>query len=98
METLIDSFSNHLRKERRLSPHTARAYISDIRAARAFAESSDAPPDNAPLVPEAIIVLRSTDTSEPYIEVQHSARHPGDSGNPYVAKLLDDRVVEVYRW
>lgn len=36
MDSWIDGFSDHLNKERRTSPHTARAYISDLRAAATF--------------------------------------------------------------
>lgn len=37
MDALLEGFAAHLRKERRCSEHTARAYVGDVRAAMAFA-------------------------------------------------------------
>jgi integrase/recombinase XerC len=36
VDLLLDGFAAHLRKERRYSEHTARAYVADVRAAAAF--------------------------------------------------------------
>jgi integrase/recombinase XerC len=36
VDQLLDGFAAHLRKERRYSEHTARAYVADLRAAAAF--------------------------------------------------------------
>jgi len=37
VDDFLDGFGAHLRKERRCSEHTARAYVADVRAAMAFA-------------------------------------------------------------
>lgn len=43
MDALLDGFSAYLRKERRLSEHTARGYVADVRAAMAFAAERGEP-------------------------------------------------------
>lgn len=43
VDSLLDGFSAYLRKERRLSEHTARGYVADVSAAMAFAAERGMP-------------------------------------------------------
>ncbi|UCE87600.1 MAG: tyrosine recombinase XerC [Deltaproteobacteria bacterium] len=77
-ERAIEAFERHLRAERNLSPHTLRAYVSDVRQFAVFAAGRTGPgrarPDRIP-----------PDLVRRFLAELHAQRHPATLGRKLAA-------------